>query len=204
MSRGRSIKSSPTVRSGQQYRAESAADQPRDFNSPRSFPEIFRKNPGPKHRHVLHTKHVRAFIEILPDWNELSIGLNVILLAPHRPGCDGFHRPGLIAICAQPRGLSIETDNRAYLSQHRCIFDRLSIARESEGESTLIHFTEASLRAFQLLHIFLHELGHHHDRMTTKSRRRSSRGESFAETFANEQARKVWSAYEDLERQWND
>jgi hypothetical protein len=39
-------------------------------------------------------------------------------------------------------------------------------------------------RAFQLIHIFIHELGHHHDRMTTRSKRDACRGEGYAETYA--------------------
>ena len=45
-------------------------------------------------------------------------------------------------------------------------------------------FTESTARAFQLLHILLHELGHHHDLITTRSRRKASRGEKYAEGYA--------------------
>jgi hypothetical protein len=48
-----------------------------------------------------------------------------------------------------------------------------------------LRFTEGQARAYQLLHILPHELGHHHDRITTRSRRRSARGEPYAEAYAN-------------------
>jgi len=41
-----------------------------------------------------------------------------------------------------------------------------------------------SAKAFQLIHIFIHELGHHHDRMTTRSKRAVARGEEYAENYA--------------------
>ena len=45
------------------------------------------------------------------------------------------------------------------------------------------------------MHILLHELGHHHDRMTTTSQIRSARGERFAETYALRYADSLWDAY---------
>ncbi len=44
--------------------------------------------------------------------------------------------------------------------------------------------------------VFLHELGHHHDRMTTRSRSQAARGERYAETYANRYAERIWDAYQ--------
>jgi hypothetical protein len=143
-------------------------------------------------------RHVRAFLSILPEWDTLAVGLNAILLAPARPDCDGFHRPGLVAVCAQPRSLSPLITHRRYVEQHRDIFDRLAVPIEPTTEGHVLHFTEDTLRAYQLLHVFLHELGHHHDRMTTRSRRRASRGEHFAELYARTHADYIWSRYFEL------
>jgi hypothetical protein len=140
-------------------------------------------------------RDVRKFLTILPDWPELSRGLNAILLAPARPGCDGFHRPGIVAICAQSRNLSQPVDNERYVQQHRDIFDRLGVPVERTGEGYTLHFTRSTLRAYQLLHVLLHELGHHHDRMTTRSQRRSARGEHFAELYARTYGERIWARY---------
>lgn len=43
--------------------------------------------------------------------------------------------------------------------------------------------------------MFLHELGHHVDRISTRSRRESSRGEAFAEDFALRRAERLWPAF---------
>ena len=59
----------------------------------------------------------------------------------------------------------------------------------------LCKWTEAQARAYQLLHIFLHELGHHHDRMTTKSKSDASRGELYAEAYALKYEAEIWMRY---------
>ena len=59
----------------------------------------------------------------------------------------------------------------------------------------LCKFTEAQARAYQLLHILLHELGHH-DRITTKSQKRASRGEPYAEAYALTYEAKIWDVYQ--------
>jgi len=71
-----------------------------------------------------------------------------------------------------------------YYDEHKDIFDRLDVPAEKQGDQVLCRFDEASIRAYQLLHILLHELGHHHDRMTTRSQRQACRGEQYAEAYA--------------------
>ena len=50
-------------------------------------------------------------------------------------------------------------------------------------------WTEGQARAFQLLHVFLHELGHHHDLITTRRQLRGGRGEAYAERYARDHGR---------------
>jgi len=40
-----------------------------------------------------------------------------------------------------------------------------------------------------------HELGHHYDRMTTRSHRNIGRGEPFAEAYANRVLDELWLTY---------
>jgi hypothetical protein len=56
-------------------------------------------------------------------------------------------------------------------------------------------FNKKSIKAYQLLHVFLHELGHHHDMMTTRSRLESSRGESYAEEYALKYEKLIFDRY---------
>ncbi len=68
---------------------------------------------------------------------------------------------------------------------------------ELGGDEYRCDFTNSKIRAYQLLHILLHELGHHHDRMTTKYQQQSSRGERFAERYALNYADRIWERYLD-------
>lgn len=54
---------------------------------------------------------------------------------------------------------------------------------------------EWTIRAFQLTHILLHELGHHHDRMTTRRQLDSCRGEPYAEQYSLRYSCQVWDAF---------
>ena len=47
-----------------------------------------------------------------------------------------------------------------------------------------VEFTINSAKAFMLIHIFMHELGHHLDRMTSRRQEYCGRGEEFAENWA--------------------
>jgi hypothetical protein len=56
-------------------------------------------------------------------------------------------------------------------------------------------FTAATVQAFLLVHVLVHELGHHHDRMTSPRQRRATRGERYAEQYALRHEGAIWEAY---------
>ena len=56
-------------------------------------------------------------------------------------------------------------------------------------------FTRSTARAYQLLHVLLHELAHHHDLMTTRRQVEPGRGEQYAESWALKYEAKIWTAY---------
>ena len=58
-----------------------------------------------------------------------------------------------------------------------------------------LEFTEKTARAHLLLNTFLHELGHHHDALNTKTPRNANRGESYAEEYARNYADVIWNRY---------
>ena len=86
----------------------------------------------------------------------------------------------------------------SYCIEHGDIFERLGVPCEKHGGGYLCHFTEPTAWAYQLLHIFLHELGHHHDLMTTRSKRQASRGESYAESYARRHEQLIWNRYQEV------
>lgn len=141
---------------------------------------IDRKRPGDGYKHALNKSDIYRFLELLPDWGNLAIGLNAIVLAPGEDSTDGYHVPGVVHICAWEARLWREL-LQGYYESHRDIFECLGVPCEETSEGYyLCRFDERTARGYQLLHILLHELGHHHDRMTTRAQKRASRGEKYA------------------------
>jgi hypothetical protein len=99
-----------------------------------------------------------------------------------------------IGICAWEERLDEEISKRFYWD-HADVLEQLGVEVWKVGPRWVAEWTEDQARAFQLLHIFLHELGHHHDRMTTRSERRAARGEPYAEQFALELADEMWDDF---------
>jgi hypothetical protein len=187
-------KSAPRVKRGRVQKRNNWEPSPSYRDGSRPLPTLDRQRPGEGFRHLLKRRDVESFIELLPDWAELAVGLNAIVLAPGG-GAMGLHEPGVIHVCAWEDDLWWPDAHPDFVSDHRRIFDLLSVEVAIEGERTVVKWTEGQARAFQLLHVFLHELGHHHDRMTTRSKRRTARGESYAETYANRYFASIWDGY---------
>ena len=161
---------------------------------------ISRQSPRPGFRHVLAKKDVQEFIDLIPDWPKLSDSLEGVVLSGGDEGADGsyqsFHheRTGLIHLEAWPEDLWIYL-LEDYFRNHIAIFERLGVSHDFDEKWVFCRFTSAQAKAFMLLHVFLHELGHHVDRTTTRSRREPKRGEDFAEQFAMKRFDAMFQAY---------
>lgn len=188
-------KTAPKVRNGKVQHKNRHDETPR-YRGLRERPVIDRERAGYGCQHLMTKKQLFQFIELLPDWVELSRGLEVILLAQGNSGAMGWYRDGLVAICAWDSQLQQEWDGD-FVEEHKVVLDCLGVERRegSEEDLELCLFDRKSARGFQLMHIFLHELGHHHDRMTTRSQFECSRGESYAEHYANQHAEQLWDKY---------
>ena len=160
---------------------------------------IDRQRPGQGYKHVLMQRDIEKFIRLLPDWAELSRGLHAIVLAPGNRECFGYHTSGVIHICAWEADLWLRyRTNEAGLERNVAIFRRLGVpCEQTEDERTWCKFNPSTVRAFQLLDVLLHELGHHHDRMTTKSKIRAARGEPYAESYALAYEARIWGQYQE-------
>jgi len=76
----------------------------------------------------------------------------------------------------------------------RC-FERLDVRYEIKRDGVICYFKEDQIKAYQLLHILLHEIGHHHDRINTKSKRSPAHGEKYAESYAFKYEKIIWNRY---------
>ncbi len=194
MQRG-SRKSTPRVKDGKVQRKNRSAETPNYHNTEPVYPTIDRQRPGEGYRHVLKKRDVERFIDILPDWAELSRGLKAIVLGPGSTESLGFHNTGVITLFAWPRGLTEDLGDTV-VEEDGAVLDRLGVTREPIGNGLYrCQFTESTARGYQLLAVLLHELGHHHDRMTTKSQRDAARGEPYAIEYARLYAETIFEAY---------
>jgi len=158
-----------------------------------------REAPGRGFRHVVSKRDLQAFTDIIPDWQILSQRLERIVLANYSTGADGeyafYHREetGAIFLNAWKEELWVELNLR-YFNSHREIFERLGVSFDLSAGGAFCRFTLPQARAFMLLHVFMHELGHHHDRVNQKHTD-ASRGEDHAERFANSRFTQLYKAY---------
>ena len=187
-------KTTPAVAGGRVLKKNRTGESPSLDNTEPTRPEFVRQSPGKGYKHLLLKRDMERFVGLLPNWEELSRGLRYILLDAGGQSCYGWHRHGIVALCAWDRELWQEYDPD-FFAEHREVFERIGVPHERQADGYRCLFTESTARAFQLLHILLHELGHHHDRMTTRSRRDAARGEPYAERYAREFEQLIFERY---------
>ncbi len=190
-------RSTPKVRDGKVQRKNRWSPTPNCYNTAQPTPVIDRERPGWGYRHLVRKCDLERFIAIIPDWNQLSIGINVLILARGNERCFGWHRPGLVALCAWDREIILTTAGDGFYREHQRLLENLGVPCVRCGQDWELRFTENTARAFQLVHVFLHEIGHHRDRWTTRSKRNCSRGEGYAEEFARLYESTILSRYRD-------
>jgi len=160
---------------------------------------IDRESPGKGYRHVLTKRDLQSFLDLVPDWPALSHRLERIVLAVGSSSDDGYHEfyhreeTGAIFLHAWDEDLWVPL-LPTYFQTHRDLLQRLGVSFDLRDDPIVCRFTEQQARAFVLLHVFMHELGHHWDRIHQKHRD-SKRGEDYAERFANRHFEQLFPAY---------
>ncbi|MBC8002377.1 MAG: hypothetical protein H7X97_07290 [Opitutaceae bacterium] len=140
-----------------------------------------------------------AFINIIPEWHRYSDRLERIVLAGREDGYDGSHvfhpreETGSIFLNAWPEDLWMEIVT-PYFDAHESIFERVGVSFDRRKDCVVCRFTARQARAFMLLHVFMHELGHHYDRINQKHLD-SWKGEDYAERFATSRFDQMFPAY---------
>ena len=193
-------KSTPRVVGGRVQKKNNPQGTGTYYDTPPLALVIDRQRPGAGYRHVLMQRDVEKFIRLLPDWAQLSRGLHAIVLAPGQRRWNGWCARHVVAVCAWNADLWIDfKSTTAFFDDHEPIFQRLNVSMEASDDGyTLCKFTEAQVKAYQLLHILLHELGHHHDRLTTKPGGKPNRGEAYAESYALVYEARIWEQYQEV------
>lgn len=81
-----------------------------------------------------------------------------------------------------------------FFQHHRHIFEALQVPYEIKTNEVICRFTVAQARAFSLLHVFLHELGHHQDWLRRRGPGLPDK-EAFADDFANQYFEELLPVY---------
>ncbi len=202
-------KTTPRVKDGHVQKKDRRGTTAPDLYTQGSSLQIIRRAPGPKQVHVVDEHDVRRFLALLPDWPTLGAGIHAIVLDNDEGSFDGCYRhDGVIFLASWPEEI-VREFGLAYHDAHREVFDRIGVPFDIEEEPpspsvvegapasepekfARCWFEPATARDYLLMHVFLHELGHHHDR---KRRGGGGRGEDYAEAWAMERERELWSAY---------
>lgn len=147
-------------------------------------------------RHVIRLDDVWKFIRLLPHWKRVSADLDVVYLSGRNDnGYDGLYewtQCPTITLEAWNETLTIDAGD-IFVDSHRDLFCRLGVEMvKDEAGFPVCHFSEESARAYQLLHVFLHELGHHEHRI---SRGGGGGSEEYAEAYAYKWEKKIWPRY---------
>ena len=186
-------KTTPKVKDGRVQKKNRHEITPNYWDFRQDSLQIDIESPGKGYKHFLKKRDIIRFLEILPNWKEIDIELDAILLA-QGGGPDGWYNNGVIGICAWDKNKTC-SHSKDYFNAHLDLFKRLGLDYEIKKESVVCNFTESQIIAYQLLHILLHEIGHHHDRLNTKNKNVIARGEKYAEEYALKYEKKIWDIY---------
>ena len=199
-------KVTPRVRDGRVASKNRAALTEPDSYALGASLQIVKRAPGPGQVNVVDEHDVRRFLALLPDWPTLGAGIHAIVLDNELSDCDGYYRgDGVIHLSSWPRDITVDL-NPEYVESHRAIFERIGIpfdppksppaSGDGEEPGALVRcwFDPLTARDYLLMHVFLHELGHHED-VRTRRRGGHSRGEEFAESWAITRELNLWPYY---------
>lgn len=148
--------------------------------------------PGAGRRHVVSVLDVQRFFRILPDAATHLAGLRAVVLGDDEDALGLYDGRGIITLCSWSDDLIVQWTTE-FVKDHAATLARLGVPLDPAGDDEVtVYFDERSARAFQLVHILLHELGHHRQRM-----RRRNLEEDFAESWAFEMEERIWPRYKE-------
>jgi hypothetical protein len=189
-------KSAPKVKSGRVQKKNNQTETGDYYNAQMPWLVIDRKRPGRGYKHLVSAADIKAFLQLVPQWEEFEGWLEAIVLEPGNDDYFGTHCSGIITLSAWPKDLRIAISISG-LKDEKPLLDMLGVPYTIDEKRDWVEcqFTEETARGHQLLGTLLHEIGHHIDRLTTRSKVKSCRGEPFAKNYAWETAKVIFNNY---------
>jgi hypothetical protein len=193
-------KTTPKVRHGQV--------QKKDRHQWTEFQELLdntafstiKMKPEDSYVHVVDRRRVLDFVELIPNWRDMSKGLSALVL-----GYDGCsHQTDInyspkaynsIWLSPFPKDMTLYW-SRSFAIEHKSITEFLGIDLIETGEDEIMTvWTKPQAQAWQLLHLFLYDLFCHNE-CTSQSRDNYHHQHKLAEEYAIKTAQLIVSDYE--------
>jgi hypothetical protein len=122
------------VRDGRVLKKHNWRLDPGDYRAlPQDEIRLDRRRPPEGSRHLITIAELRRFLALLPDWDEVAVGLDAIVL-DSATDCAGWCGPGVVAVCAWDHDLW-EWWSADMEHAHRHILDLLAVERVPITES---------------------------------------------------------------------
>ncbi len=135
-----SRKVTPKVKNGRVQKKNRHDETPNYWNTRQDELQLDIEKPGKGYKHFLKKRDIIKFLNILPNWEELHVELDVVILA-EGGGADGWYNNGVLGICAWEKDKHV-TLNKQYFQEHRKIFERLEVPYRTTGNAVYCEFTE--------------------------------------------------------------
>src|SRR3954447_1096743 len=168
------------VRNGRVLKKHNWRLDPGDYRAlPQDEIRLDRRRPPEGSRHLITIAELRRFIALLPDWDEVAIGLDAIVL-DSATDCAGWYAPGVVAVCAWDHQLwdwwspemikehrpilelldveQVPLEDSPEYRDHVADLEAMGLREPALGGHVELRFTEPQARGYQLLHILPHEL----------------------------------------------
>jgi hypothetical protein len=141
--------------------------------------------------HAVTPTDVRRFVSIIPDWDEVAAGIKAVILTPGGDDAYGrYNNVGIIKLDAWRRDEPVFIPGRK-----EWLVRAMGIHEPDDGEGWELVFSRDQVRCLLLMGTFLHELGHHVDRIQTRSKADASNGEPYAIAYEQRRQPELWEAY---------
>lgn len=152
------------------------------------------------YRHVLQLPEVYRYVELIPDWTEVSKGLSALALDAYGSDeqTDTHYDAGYRAIWMRPFPETLRTQwSRGFYERHEDFASRLGAELVSDNSASVtLSWTLAGAKAWQLLHLFLYDLSVHDQFVRSGQNPRSEHNNTAAEDYAFRTADRILPEYE--------